>query len=150
MSVSDVNQATQVNMNSKRSLRGLKTTDNAADEERIGVPGLVQTVETVVAKSKPGQLIQKWKLARIAKREAVVDKLVKGRASYEELSKKHVTFEEYAKALGVTAADYNYEFIAFKPVRLSIAQKYGRFLDNKLMSRGFLKTRYDSSPDLSE
>ncbi|KAG6617111.1 putative secreted RxLR effector protein [Phytophthora cinnamomi] len=68
MSVSDVNQATQVNMNSKRSLRGLKTTDNAADEERIGVPGLVQTVETVVAKSKPGQLIQKWKLARIAKR----------------------------------------------------------------------------------
>ncbi|KAJ8517454.1 hypothetical protein ON010_g18319 [Phytophthora cinnamomi] len=115
MSVSEVNQATQVNMNSKRSLRGLKTTDNAANEERVVATELAKWVETVVAKSKLGQLIQKAKLERIAKRQVFVDELVKGRASYEKLSKKHVTYEEYAKALGVTAADHKYESIALKP-----------------------------------
>ncbi|KAG6622319.1 putative secreted RxLR effector protein [Phytophthora cinnamomi] len=123
MSVSEVNQATQVNMNSKRSLRGLKTTDNAANEERVVATELAKWVETVVAKSKLGQLIQKAKLERIAKRQVFVDELVKGRASYEKLSKKHVTYEEYAKALGVTAADHKYESIALKPASVGGAVK---------------------------
>ncbi|KAG6613100.1 uncharacterized protein IUM83_18803 [Phytophthora cinnamomi] len=130
-------------MNSKRSLRGLKTTDNAADEERT-LNELFQKFETTVAKVKPAQYTENLKLEKIAKREAFVKQLVNGgKASYEDFSKKRVTFEEYAKALGVTDADYNYKILALKPPRLIIAEKYSAYLDKELMSRGFLKTRFD-------
>ncbi|EGZ06743.1 hypothetical protein PHYSODRAFT_288981 [Phytophthora sojae] len=85
--------------------RGLRSTDDAADEERADTTKFAQKLETALSKTKLGQKVQESKLAKIMKREALVKILVEKKASFKTLHSNKVTPGEFLKASGVNMAE---------------------------------------------
>ncbi|KAG6616898.1 putative secreted RxLR effector peptide protein [Phytophthora cinnamomi] len=136
LSISDGALAVQMGKDNKRSFRGLKTTDDAATEERTSTTELAQKFKTVLSQSKPVQILAAVQKARIEKREAFIQKLVDGKVNYATLHANKVTGDEYYKVLGVTSADMQFGHLMTPKLRK--ARGYVDYLEIKdKQRRGF-------------
>ncbi|KAG6621395.1 uncharacterized protein IUM83_11090 [Phytophthora cinnamomi] len=99
-SVQDLHHTGQVATMDKRSLRGIKVTDDAVDEES-GTIGIAQSLEAALSRTKVGQILRAKKQVRLAAREALVKKLADGEASFETLHSNKVSYDEMYETLGI-------------------------------------------------
>lgn len=92
-------------VNDKRSLRGMKSTDGPADEQRGDLTKIAQKFKAALSKTSIGQKIQAMQLKKIAAREEQVKKLLQEDAPFATLHANKVTPGEYLQATGIKLSE---------------------------------------------
>ncbi|KAJ8548829.1 hypothetical protein ON010_g10842 [Phytophthora cinnamomi] len=123
-----------------RSLRGIKSTDNAADEERGGA-GFIQKLETALSKTSIGQILKAREQVKLAEREALVKNFVSSGACFKTFYANKVTYNEMDKALGISNLKLPNQNAAVLVPEYGTLSRYSRFIQKEEKLKAILKRR---------